>query len=245
MGVLLEEGLRYPFRGERSLDLFAIGGLLGISVSIAFQMTVAATSTLFAPLFVAPAVMAVIVLLGYLLRVFDSTLTGDDVPPGFRPLRGLCRDGLELLVLSAAYISVSAAIVLVTLVGLTRAPIDPTSAGFMGTLLFFGASTATLVLALAFGYVYPAGIGRLANGRRLRKAIDPRGQRPVLTHVGYFTAWVFALLLVVPGWAFLLTALSSATAFGVVAAFVTFYAHVVAARLIARGYQTATADLDR
>ncbi|SEV96056.1 DUF4013 domain-containing protein [Natrinema salifodinae] len=239
MALLVDEGLRYPFRGDRSPDLLAIGGLLGIFTAICLQLAVAVGPSPLAVPFVALAAVSIIALLGYLFRVVAATVAGDETPPGFRPLGRLLRDGCRLLAVSIGYAIGPTVVLAVTVGGLVRRPFDPDAIGFGGSLLFFGASTVVLSMVLAFGYVYPAAVGRLATGGGLREAVDVRPQRSVLAHGGYFTAWLCASLFVVPGWAFLIAALSNATAFGVVAAFVTFYAHVVAARLVGRGYRRA------
>lgn len=239
MALFVDEGVRYPFRGERSTDLLAAGGLLGIATAISVQLAAVTAPSVLAVPFVAVGTIAIVALLGYLCRVFAATVDGDDEPPGFRPVGSLFRDGCRLLAVSLCFAVPPIAIVAVTVGGLARASISPASLGFVGSLLFFGASTVVLLLALAFGYAYPVAVGRLADGGRLREALDVRRYRSVLGHGGYVTAWAFGAMFVVPGWAFLLTAVSSATALGVVAVFVTFYAHVVAVRLVARGYRRA------
>ncbi|ELY43439.1 DUF4013 domain-containing protein [Natronorubrum sulfidifaciens] len=244
MALLLEDGVRYPFRGDRPTDRLAVGGLLGIVTAILIQFGAAAYPSLLSALFVGLAAVSSVALLGYLLRVFETTIDGDDAPPRFRPVGPLLRDGSRLGLLSLGYVILPLAIIAITIGGLLQAPFAPESAGFMGSLLFFGASTIVLLVVLTFGYVYPAAVGRLADGGRLRSAADLRRTRPVLGDSGYATGWLFASLVAVPGSAFLLTALSSATPFGVVAVFVTFYAHVVATRLVARGYRNAVTGLE-
>ncbi|SIR87053.1 DUF4013 domain-containing protein [Natronorubrum thiooxidans] len=241
MALLLEEGVRYPFRGDRPIDRLAVGGLLGIITAILFQFGAAAYPSLLSALFVGLAAVFGVALLGYLLRVFETTIDGDDSPPTFRPAGTVLREGSRLCLLSLGYAVVPLVVIAITIGGLLQAPFSLESAGFMGTVLFFVASTIVLVVVLAFGYSYPAAVGRLADNGTLRGAVDLRRTRSVLGHSSYATAWLFASLVVIPGWAFLLTALSSATLFGVVAVFVTFYAHVVATRLVARGYRNATA----
>ncbi|MFC4543602.1 DUF4013 domain-containing protein [Halosolutus amylolyticus] len=245
MALLVDEGVRYPFRGDRSTDLLAAGGVLGIVAAITLQLAAAASTTLLAPVFAVLAAVPAVALLGYLLRVFETTVRGDDAPPSFRPIGALLRDGCRLAAVSLGYAVGPAVVLAVTVGGVIRAPLSPDSIGFVGSTAFFAASTIVLVLVVAFGYGFPAAVGRLAEGDRLRAALDPRGQRSILAHGGYFTAWTFAALFVVPGWAFLLAALSQPTPFGVVAVFVTFYAHVVATRLVARGYRSAAKTEDR
>lgn len=239
MALFVDEGVRYPFRGERSTDLLAAGGVLGIATAISLQLAALVGPSVLAVPFVGVGTASIVALLGYLCRVFAATVDGDDEPPRFRPFGPLFRDGCRVLAVSLCFAVPPIAIVAVTVGGLSRVSVSAASFGFVGSLLFFGASTVVLLTALAFGYAYPVAVGRLADGGRLRDALEVRRYRSVLGHGSYFTGWGFAVLFVVPGWAFLLTAVSSATALGVIAVFVTFYAHVVAARLVARGYRRA------
>ncbi|SDQ66625.1 DUF4013 domain-containing protein [Natronobacterium texcoconense] len=241
MALLVEEGVRYPFRGDRWMDLLAVGGILGIATSIAFQLANAAYPSTLSLAFVGVTTIPLLALLGYLYRVFETTVDGDDVPPRFRPVADLFRGGCRLFAVSVGYAIGPFLVVAVTVGGLAQVPLSAESAGFIGSLLFFGASTTVLLLVISFGYAFPVTVGRLVTPTRLEGWL----QWPILGHGGYFTAWMFAALFVVPGWAFLLTAISSPTPFGVVAAFVTFYAHVVGTRLIARGYRKAKRDVTR
>ncbi|AFZ74736.1 DUF4013 domain-containing protein [Natronobacterium gregoryi] len=242
MALLVEDGVRYPFRGDRWTDLLAVGGLLGLVTSIALQLATAISPSTVSLAFVGTAAVPTVALLGYLYRVFETTVDGDDTPPQFRPITALLRGGCRLLAVSIGYAIGPLVVVAVTVGGLVQVPFAPEATGFVGSMLFFGASTTVLVLIVGFGYAFPATIGRLVDERRGLEPAGGRLQWPILRHGGYFTAWAFAALFVVPGWAFLLTAISSPTSFGVVAAFVAFYAHVVGARLVARGYRRARRD---
>lgn len=241
MATFVDDAFRYPVRGERGVDRLAVGGLLGVATAICSQSAAALAPSLLALPFLAGALVTVVVLLGYLLRVFRATVDGDDAPPPFRPVMGLVRDGIRLIALSVGYLVVPAVVAAVTAGGLVRTTFEPNSTGFVGSVLFVTASTATLVVVAAFGYGYAAGVGRLARGDALPDAFDVRRHRPVLGHVGFFTTWVVAIMALVPGWAFLLAALSNPTPLGVASVFVAFYAHLVAARIVARGYRRASA----
>lgn len=245
MALLVDDGVRYPFRGDRSFDLLAAGGLAGLVAAISIQLATVAYALPLVVLFVGVGTVSIVVLLGYLFRVFTRTIEGDDTPPGFRPLEPVVRNGCRLLVVTVGYAIVGGAIVGVTVGGLMGTPFSPDAVGFVGSMLFFTASTIVLLVVVTVGYVYPAAVGRVAAGGRLREAATLRLHVPIVAHSGYFTAWMFASLFVVPGWAFLIAALSNATAFGVVAVFVAFYAHVVAVRIVARGYRAASMDAER
>lgn len=240
----IEDGVRYPFRGDRTADLFAAGGILGIGAAILVQLTFAVAPSPLAVVVVPLAVVPIVALSGYLLRVVGRSLRGRDDPPGFRPVAGLLRDGCRLSALTVAYAVVPAMAVAVGIAGLRRLPVPAADEiGFVGALSLFGASTAVLLVVLAFGYVYPAAVGRLAAGGSLREAVGLRSYRSVIGHGSYFIAWTVAALFLAPGWILLPTAVSSATPVGVAAVFGAFYVHVVAARLVGRGYRLA-ADVD-
>lgn len=242
MALGLSEALRYPFRGDRSPDLFVIGGLLGLVTVITGQLSVALSSSnpLFALPFAVVTAVTAVVLLGYLLRVFETTAAESETPPSFRPLGSMLRRGCRLAVLSIGYAILLSAVFAVVLTVFTRLPFAAESVGFTGSMVFFLLSTTTLVAVLAIGYAYSVAVGRTAEGATIIEAIDIRSQRPVLVDGGYAVAWTAALVVVVPGWGFLAAAFSRRTIFGVIAVFLAFYAHLVSVRVLARGYRSAT-----
>ncbi|APW99177.1 hypothetical protein CHINAEXTREME_15985 [Halobiforma lacisalsi AJ5] len=240
----IEEGVRYPFRGDRTADLFATGGVLGIATAILVQLALVTAPFPLVAVVGSLAAVPVVALLGYLLRVVERSVRGCDDPPGFRPFAGLAWKGCRLSVLTVAYAVVPVFVVAAAVAGLRRLPVaSADEIGFVGALSLFGISTAVLLVVLSFAYVYPAAVGRLAAGGSLREALGLRSYRSVIGHGSYFIAWTVAALFLAPGWIVLPTALSSATPVGVAAVFAAFYVHVVAARLVGRGYRLA-ADVD-
>ncbi|ELY85712.1 DUF4013 domain-containing protein [Natrialba taiwanensis] len=241
MALRLSGALRYPLRGERSMDLFVVGGLLGLVTVIAGQLgvTMGTSQPLLAVSFLVTSMGAATALLGYLLRVFETTVDGGEIPPPFRPLGSTLRRGCRLAVLSAGYAILLVAVFAVVLAVFTRLPFSA-AVGFAGSMVFFLLSTTTLVTVLAIGYTYSIAVGRIAEGTTLLEAIDIRLQRPVLVDGSYAIAWLIAFLIVVPGWGFLAAAFSRRTIFGVIAVFLALYAHLVSVRVLARGYRSAT-----
>lgn len=239
MRVSLSEELRYPLRGRRPADLLAAGGVVGIVVAMSLQFGVAILPSAIGVGVISLAGLAMLALGGYLVRVFETTVDGSDRPPGFRPLDGLLVDGGRLAVLVVGFAVGPLVILGITGFGLLQAEFAIESTGFIGPTAFFTATTVLLMIVGAFGYVFPAAVGLVVSGN-LRSALSVDGYRSVLREGSYAVGWLFAALIVVPGWAFLLVAVSTATLFGVLSVFVTFYVHVVATRLVAVGYREST-----
>ena len=235
--MLLSEALRYPFRGERPSDVFAVGGILGLAAALLVRGAVAAYPTVLSLGFAGLAALPVVGLLGYLVRAYAATLDGEDAPPDYGAATALVRTGNRALVVSVTYLLVPVTVVLVTVVGAMEASGESVDAG--RTLLIVASSTLTLVLVLAFVYAYPAALGAVARGESLRRALDVRRHGSVLGDGSYFTAWAFALLFALAGWLLALGALTSTSVFGVLSVFLAFYAFLAATRLVATGYRRA------
>lgn len=234
MHVSLSEELRYPLRGRRPVDLLAAGGIVGIVAAMSLQLGVASWPSALGVGLLSLAGCSILALGGYLFRVFATTVEGSDSPPGLRPLGGLLGDGSRLGLVVVGFAVGPLVILSITGVGLLEAEFAVESVGFIGATAFFTAATVLLMIVVAFGYVFPAAVGLVVRGT-LRSALSVGGYRGVLREGSYAVGWLFAALVVVPGWAFLLVALSTATLFGVGSVFVAFYAHVVATRLVAVG----------
>lgn len=239
MRLSLSEELRYPLRARRPTDLLAAGGAVGIVAAMSFQLGVAVLPSMLGVGVLSLAALSVLVLGGYFFRVFAVTVDGSDSPPRFRPLGGLLSDGSQLAVIAVSFAIGPIAILTITGVGLLQTEFAIESTGFIGATAFFTAATVLLLIVGTFGYIFPAAVG-LVIGGGFRSALSVSGYRPVLRDGSYAVGWLFAALIVVPGWAFLLVALSTATLFGVLSVFVSFYVHLVATRLVAVGYREST-----
>ena len=244
MRVSLSDGLRYPVDARRPADLLVAGGIVGIVAAMSLQLGVAVLPSLLGVGVLSLAGLAVLALGGYLLRVFTATVDGSDSPPGFRPLGGLLGDGARLAILAVSFAVGPLALVTITGVGLLRTEVATELTGFIGATAFFTAATVLLMIVGTFGYIFPVAVGQLAD-TNFRSVLSIDGYRSVLGDSSYAVGWLFAALILVPGWAFLFVAVSTATLFGVLSVFVSFYAHVVATRLVAVGYRESTAKPTR
>ncbi|SNZ05977.1 Protein of unknown function [Natronoarchaeum philippinense] len=232
----MQEGLKYPFRADRPMDLFAVGVVLGLAVAVLARFAVALYPLVFWIPAVALAAVPAIALLGYLLRSFAATVEGDETPPSFGSPTEILKDGVRALVVSLVYLLVPLAIVLVTLVGAMGSPLSGESVPPGAVIGIYAAGTMTLVLVGLFCYAYLAAFGAAARGESLRAALDPRGRRRTLADARYFVGWAMASILVVTGWAAMLVAVNQ-NLLGLLAVVVAFYAHLAAARVGAEGYR--------
>ncbi|WP_135820673.1 DUF4013 domain-containing protein [Halostella litorea] len=239
--MMAGDALKYPFRGDRTADTFAVGGILGLVTLLLLRVASGLVPTW--PALVAAALAAVpaTALLGYLLRAGRETVRGADRPPGFADPRRLLALGLRAWVVAAAYLGVPLAVLLVTIRGLTDAELGADPGTAASTAVLVGA-TATLLLALTVSYVFPAAVLRAADGGSLRAALDPRSVTAVLSSGAYFAAFVAAFVAAVLAWGLTVGAVWSYDLGGVVAVFAAFYLHLVAVRYVGLAYGRAVGE---
>lgn len=224
----VKQAVKYPWNDGESAIPLVIGGIL----------------TLLSPLII-PAVFV----LGYLLRVIDTRLDGQPVPPPFDQWRSLFRDGLKAAVVLVIYVVIPLLVGLVVLAAIAGVG----GFRFNGPFLFRRSLTAgglTLVVALLFAglslvvaYVTPAALVRLARTGRLRTALTVDAVRDLAEEDAYGAAWLIALAVFAA--AGVVIAILNAAATGIiVSGFVTFYALVAMAYLYAHGAEATGISLE-
>jgi hypothetical protein len=194
-------------------------------------------------------VVPTILVLGYLVGVLRGTMDDAD-PPAFDEWGDLLVDGLKAVVITLAYGFVPAVVGTVAVAGgvLSVVAISTVStgsgagagsgaaAGGVGLAVALLGSLLALVLGLVAAYVIPAATAAFAETGRLGDAFSVSELRPVLTSGTYATAWAVAFGTVL-GAGLIGSALSAIPLIGVVfAAFVSFYAAVVASHVIGRAW---------
>jgi len=217
---MVPEPFRYPFRGDNRLDTLLVGGGLHL-------------------LAVYVPVVPLVAALGYLVVVLRDTSVRDDSDrydalPTFRRVRELLRYGVGAAVVVCSFLVPAAVVLLVTVAGLTQAPLSPDSVSFGTSLGFVAGSTASLLLAVAFTYLLPAALANYAATGRLRAAFDGGVLARAASHGAYFYDVVLGLVV----GAVLLVVAGATTAFAV-GFFVAFYAELVAVAYWSRGVSHA------
>lgn len=213
----IEAALRYPLESEDVVRTVAIGGLLSL------------LGFLIVPL---------VLLAGYVIRVLDRTMVGDDRPPAFDDWGGLASTGLRASVIAVAYalipMVVGGGVVLIGTLGLAG-PGQGVLAGLgvlgvaLGSLLWLG-------LSLVAGYLAPAALANFAQHRRLGAGFDLGRLVPVWRSRAYAVSWVVALVVLLGG-GVVAAALNAVPLLGTIAgAFVGFYAAVAAYAAIGRAW---------
>ncbi|WP_435063735.1 DUF4013 domain-containing protein [Halobaculum sp. EA56] len=212
---MLEDALRYPLNSDDRLATLVIGGLLLVF------------SFLILPAFV---------LQGYLLRVLRSAAGGDEAAPSFTDWGELLVNGLKLIVVLFVYGIVAAvpfllAVFVAGLGGLTGSDAGLAAFGLVGLLLFL---LATLV-AVAVGYVLPAGLTNFALEGNLGAAFDLSAIREAALSAKYL---VGVLLGVVVG--VVIQTVASPFAAVLIGIPALFYGQVVTYYCFGRGFAEAT-----
>lgn len=218
---------RYPFRGDRAVDVLLVGGALHL-VSV------------YVP------VLPLIVVLGYLVVVLRETATRDapdrfDALPSRPSVVDVVRTGLGGAFVVAASLVPSVVVLLVTVGGLSRLSLSPTAATVGRSFGFVAGSTASLLLALVFLSVLPAGLLRYGVTGRIRAAFDAGALGAAVTDGAYFYNVLVGTVVGAAG-----VVVGAATAQFVVGFPIAFYAELVAVAFWSRGLdsvlETISAD---
>ena len=213
----IESAIRYPAESDDVVKTVLIGGLLTLF------------SFLVVPLFV---------LAGYIVRVYDRTAAGDEVPPVFDEFPELLVTGIKAAVIGIVYglvpLLVGGAVVLVGIVGVGVG--GDGALGGLGVLGIVLGGIVWFALALLVGYLLPAALANFARTRSIGSGFDVGTLKPVWTSRSYAVAWVamFAVLLI---GGVVAAVLNVVPILGTVAgAFVGFYFSVAAYSVIGRSW---------
>ena len=231
---MIQDALEYPRTGDDWTKTVLIGGILSLLGVL---------------------VVPTILVLGYLVRVLERTMRGDDSPPKFDEWGDMFVDGVKAFAITLAYGFVPAAVGAAVVVGgvLSFAVVGGSGAGGAaasgaGVAVLVVGTLLALVLGLLAAYVIPAAVAAFAETDRLGAAFSAGDLRPVLTSGTYATAWVLAFAVVV-GAGLVAGALNVIPVIGfVIGGFVGFYAGVAAYYIVGHAWgehrqlQPAAAD---
>ncbi len=208
---MISESISYLRNSDDVVKTVLIGGLLTI------------VSFLLIPAFIVA---------GYLVRVLQRTMNGNDEAPVFEDWESLLVDGLKAVAITLVY-GLIPAIVGFVLVGggIMAAFSGDTGALIGGASILFG-MLLSLILGLAAWYIIPAATANFAETGRLSDGFDFGTLRPVLLSRTYTTGWLMALGVIVLG-GIVVSLLNVVPFIGALAGvFVSFYATVAAYYII-------------
>jgi len=215
---MIRDALAYPRTGDDWPTTVLIGGILSLLGML---------------------VVPTILVLGYLVRVLDRTMHGDEHLPDFDDWGELLVDGVQAFAVTLAYGFVPAVVAAVVVGGgiLSFTVVEGPEAGGtaldgFGIAVLAAGSLLAFVLGLLAAYVVPAAVAAFAETGRVAAAFSISDLRPVLTSGTYATAWLSAFAILV-GAGLLASAVNAIPVVGfVVGGFVGFYAVVAAYHLV-------------
>ncbi|OYR50723.1 hypothetical protein DJ73_15640 [Halorubrum sp. Ea1] len=213
---MLEDGLSYPIRGDW-VGRIVIGGVLGF------------LSVLVVPAFI---------IVGYLVRVLEKTIGGDEVPPEFTDWGDLLMKGLIGTIITIAY-TVIPVVVYAVVVGVVSGA-GGAIGGDTGALV----GVVGLLLTLAFipvlflvYYAVPAALSAYAARGELGAAFDADLLKPALFSTEYLVAVLMPIVVAVVVW--IATAVLAVTVVGLLLVpFVQFYGQVAVFRMFGSAFAT-------
>ncbi|WP_144798615.1 DUF4013 domain-containing protein [Halorubrum depositum] len=211
---MLEDGLSYPIRGDW-IGRIVIGGVLG-----------------FLSVLVVPAFLIV----GYLVRVLEKTIGGDEVPPEFTDWGDLLMTGVIGTIITLAYTVVPAVAygVIVAVVAGTSGAIGGDLGALVGVVGVLLALAFIPVLFLVY-YAVPAALSAYAARGELGAAFDLDLLKPALFSTEYLVAVLSPIVVAVVVW--IATAVLAVTVVGLVLVpFVQFYGQVAVFRMFGSAF---------
>jgi hypothetical protein len=227
---MLEDGLSYPVRGDW-IGRIIIGGVLG-----------------FLSLLVIPA----FVIVGYLVRVLEQTIAGDEVPPEFDDWGDLLMTGIVGTVITIAYtiVPVIAYAILVAVVLGTGGALGGDAGALIGVVGALLALAFIPILFLVY-YAVPAALSAYAARGEMGAAFDVDLLKPTLLSTEYLVAVLMPIVVAVITW--IVAGVLTATFIGIVLVpFVQFYGQVAVFRMFGTAFasvndriETGTSGSDR
>lgn len=215
---MLEDGLSYPVRGDW-IGRVIIGGVLGF------------LSFLLIPAFA---------LMGYLVRVLETTVTGADDPPEFEDWGDLLIKGIVGTAIALAYTIVPLIVyfVFVFVVLGAGGAIGGDAGALVGGLGFLAALAFLPVLFLIY-YAVPAALTAYAAHDSAGAAFDLSILRPVLFSTEYLTAVLLPIVVTFVLW--IATTVLVFTIVGIVLLpFLQFYGQVAIFRMFGTAFASVS-----
>jgi hypothetical protein len=219
---MLEDGLSYPLRGDW-IGRVIIGGVLG---------------------FLSVLVLPAFVLLGYLVRVLETTVDGSEDPPEFVDWGDLLVTGVVGTVITLAYTVVPIVgyvLLVVVLVGTGGAV-----GGDLGALAGVAGLLATLAfipVVLVVYYAVPAALTAYAAHGEIGAAFDLAALKPTLFSPEYLVAVLMPLVVAVVLW--IATGLLAITILGLLLVpFLQFYGQMAVFRMFGSAFASETDRID-
>lgn len=219
---MINDALEYPRSGDEWTKTVLIGGILSLLGVL---------------------ILPTLLVLGYLVRVLNRTMRGDDRLPVFDDWEALFFDGVKAFVITVAYGLVPAVVAVAVVAGgilsfsvVGGAGAGGAAAGGAGLLVVVVGGLLSLVLGLAAAYVIPAATAAFAETGRIGAAFSIEDLRPALLSGTYATAWLLAFAIAV-GAGLLTSVLNAIPVIGfVIGAFVGFYAGVSAYYIVGHAW---------
>lgn len=213
------EWLKYPTKSDDWYVTVLIGGVLTV------------LGILIIPLFL---------VYGYVIRVMRSRMAREDELPEFDDWGTLLVDGVKAWVIGMVYLLIPLVVALVTVGGAIFSLATGTQTGTaVGLTGLFGGLLLSVALGVVFWYLAVASIVNFARTGSLSAAFDVETIKAVILNGNYAMGWLVGLVVLIVAGA--IGGMLNAIPFigFVIAAFIYFYAQVVAALLWTDGFEAS------
>ncbi len=219
---MLEDGLSYPMRGDW-IGRVLIGGVL------------TALSVFLIPVFV---------VLGYLVRVLETTIEGQETPPEFEDWGDMFMKGIIGTVIAFAYTFVPItlySILAVIVLGVSGA-LGGDLGAIVGLIGVFMLLAFIPVLFLIY-YAVPAALGAYATRGEISAAFDVGLLKPTLLSTEYLAAVILPIVVAIVVW--IVSGILAVTVVGLLLLpFVQFYGQVAVFRMFGSAFASVNERIE-
>ncbi|WP_135302367.1 DUF4013 domain-containing protein [Haloarcula amylovorans] len=199
---MISDAITYPIEGEQTAEILVIGGVLSlVSGLLAAAITFIGALTLGLGFILLPlAFVPLLGILGYYVRILESTVSGRPEPPAFDDIGGAFKDGLFAAAIGVVYYLIPGVLFVVVALfgGLLGGALGNEGGAIGGVLVFLGGGIAIL-LTIALTYVYPAALTRYGVTDNVGAAFSFSDLAETILSVDYLVAWLFGFVILAVG----------------------------------------------
>lgn len=200
---MISESVTYPLEGDKTAEILVVGGLLSLASGILgaiiafFGALTFGLGLILLPIAFLPALG----ILGYYVRILETTAHGKHEPPAFDDLGRAFKDGIFATAIGVVYYLVPAVLFIVVAVfgGLIGGATGSEAGNAIGGVVIFAGFGVATLLTIALTYVYPAALTRYAVTDNVGAAFSFNELFDTILGMDYLVAWLFGFVILSVG----------------------------------------------
>ena len=200
---MINDAINYPIEGDQTSDILLVGGVLSIisgilaAIFLLLSVFTFGLGFILMPLAFIPSLG----IMGYYVRVLESTVDGGSEPPAFDDIAGAFKDGLVATAIGVVYYLIPSVLFLVAALfgGVLGGAAGNNGGGALALLFLIGGGGLATVLTIALTYVYPAALTRYATTDDIAAAFAFSDLIDTIGSIDYLVAWLYGLAILLVG----------------------------------------------